>query len=387
MNQPAFQGIDVVYKGKADNKDIRDLLEKLVPKATEQMKDYAQKFRGSNELETSKKIFDFLKNDIGYIADGEEQIIKLPSALLKKKVADCKSYSLFTAAILENLGIPYVITYTSYNDNPIPHHVYIVTKNGIIIDAVYGIFNKEKKANYKYKKNMNVRYMAGINGNCGCQNQELGNVGIGVNVNTALLLPGRAAFSLLIKNNIDGIASRLQNGSITNSTKFADRWKQLGGDRTVLAKQIKEGASKKAKNLGFFKLIKKILAKRGVNGIGQTEIPNEVKLLIRAACQKLGSLIPAVGSAGGVALSETIIGLLPVLINAIKTTPEGTGDEINWGGIDEAGAGTPPPVTTSPTTNPTNNNSTPSNMPSNDTLLYVGGGLLVAGAIYLATKK
>jgi hypothetical protein len=388
MNQPAFQGIDVVYKGKADNKDIRDLLEKLVPKATEQMKEYAQKFKGANELETSKKIFNFLKNDIGYIADGEEQIIKLPSALLKKKVADCKSYSLFTAAVLENLGIPYVITYTSYNDNPIPHHVYIVTKNGIIIDAVYGIFNKEKKANYKYKKNMNVRYMAGINGSCGCQNRQLGNVGIGVNVNTPLLAPGRAVFSLLIKSNIDGIASRLQNGNITNSTQFADKWKQLGGDRTVLAKQIKEGASKKAKNLGFFKLLKKILAKRGVNGIGETQIPNEVKLLIRAACQKLGSSVPAVGAAGGAALSETIIGLLPVLISAIKTTPDSTGDEINWGGIDETGAGTPPPIVTYPTTNPTNNNSKPSSViPSNDTLLYVGGGLLVAGAIYFATKK
>jgi len=152
MNQPAFQGVDVVYKGKADNKDIRDLLEKLVPKATEQMKEYAQKFKGANELETSKKIFDFLKNDLRYIADGNEQVIKLPSALLKTKIGDCKSYSLFTASILDNLGIPYIITYASYNDNPIPHHVYIVTKNGIIIDAVYGIFNKEKKAKYKYKK-------------------------------------------------------------------------------------------------------------------------------------------------------------------------------------------------------------------------------------------
>jgi hypothetical protein len=64
MNQPAFQGIDVVYKGKADNKDIRDLLEKLVPKASEQMKGYAQKFKGKTELQTCKNIFNFLKNDL-----------------------------------------------------------------------------------------------------------------------------------------------------------------------------------------------------------------------------------------------------------------------------------------------------------------------------------
>jgi hypothetical protein len=33
MSQPSFQGIDVTYKSQADNKDIRDLLVKLVPKA------------------------------------------------------------------------------------------------------------------------------------------------------------------------------------------------------------------------------------------------------------------------------------------------------------------------------------------------------------------
>ena len=157
--QPAYQGIDSVYKSKADNKDIRDLLERLVPQAKAQMVDFSKQFKGRTEQETCKKIFDYIRNNFTYLADGEEQIIKLPSALLKKKVGDCKSYSLFTSSILENLGIPYSFIYTSYNSNPIPGHVYVMTENGCIIDAVYGIFNQEKKPIYKYKKNMNVRYM------------------------------------------------------------------------------------------------------------------------------------------------------------------------------------------------------------------------------------
>ena len=34
MSIPKFEGIDVTYKAKADNKDIRDLLVQLVPKAS-----------------------------------------------------------------------------------------------------------------------------------------------------------------------------------------------------------------------------------------------------------------------------------------------------------------------------------------------------------------
>ncbi len=134
--QPAFQGIDVTYKSRADNKDIRDLLFSLVPEARAQMVKMSKQFRGRNEEETCRKIFDYIKANFQYSADGKEQVIKLPSALLKYKVGDCKSYALFTAAILENLKIPYKFVFTSYNSNPIPGHVYVTTDGGCIIDVV-----------------------------------------------------------------------------------------------------------------------------------------------------------------------------------------------------------------------------------------------------------
>lgn len=375
--QPAYQGIDSVYKTKADNKDIRDLLERLVPQAKAQMVEFSKKFKGSTEQETCKKIFDYLKNNFTYVADGEEQIIKLPSALLKKKVGDCKSYSLFTASILENLGIPYHFVYASYNENPIPGHVYVTTNNGCIIDAVYGIFNQEKKPIYKYKKNMNVRYMAGMCSDCNTASST--NVGVG-NVNTILLAPGRAAVSQLIKWNVDGIASNLQN---TGFTKFADKWKQLGGDRTVLTSQIRTGASKPVRKIGFFRYIKRILAKRGIRGIGNVVIPEDVKLLIRAACQKLLSSIPGVGNVSAAALSETIINLLPLMIAALQRVPDATtGEEVGFPPVGDEQT-TPPPVTP-PVTPPT---PTPSGSGMNMKTILPIVALVAAGGIYLATKK
>ena len=84
MNEPTFQGIDVTYKAGADNKDIRNLLVKLVPTAKAQTVEFAKQFKGRTEVETCKKIFEYLCK-LNYVADGGEQVIKLPSALIATK--------------------------------------------------------------------------------------------------------------------------------------------------------------------------------------------------------------------------------------------------------------------------------------------------------------
>jgi len=468
MKQPAFQGIDVVYKGKADNKDIRDLLEKLIPKASEQMREYAKKFKGASELETCKKIFNFLKNDITYLADGNEQVIKMPSALLKKKIGDCKSFSLFTASVLDNLKIPYTITYTSYNENPIPAHVYIVTKSGIIIDAVYGIFNQEKKAKYKYKKNMNVRYMAGINEDSGmgltivskekrdqfknytkeqlaqaeanakrlrdkaikeaeivkaqaqAKARQLENFAkeqrdkLTQSSKTIGLSGGRALFLLMIQNNLDGFATKLSTG---NTANLMSAWYKLGGDRTKLGKALKIGASKPEKKLGFLPKLNAIYDKAGINGMGAVD-PNEkaqtlpsqsgsdsvarqqvnetiakykmdgnIQGLIIGLCTASGTVIgtavgpphgTAIGVGAGATLGSVVIGLTPVILNAVRKTPKIDNPDL---------ALTPVDIDPDSKGDINAEFDRPSFMPSKNTLLYVGGALLVAGGIYFATKK
>jgi hypothetical protein len=333
-NYPSFQGIDVTYRSQADNKDIRDLLVKLVPKAKAQMVEFSKGFRGRTNKETCKKIFDYIKSNFTYVADGGEQIIKLPSALLKKRVGDCKSYSLFTASILENLKIPYKFVYTSYNNNPIPAHVYVVTEDGCIIDAVYGIFNAEKKPTYRYTQDMNVRYMAGIGANCtSCNSDAMGKVTI-INKDkrqqikrtaqfgfdkfkSVAFVGGRQVLLGLIKGNYDGIATKMQK---VDTNKLKNDWTRVGGDYSALTNAIKEGASKPAKKLGLLGKLKSLLKKKGIQGIGATDV-GAIQAAIVAVATAVGSAIPAAGTAAGASVGAVLAELYPTILDVVKQTP------------------------------------------------------------------
>jgi len=333
MTQPSFQGIDVTYKSQADNKDIRDLLVKLVPKAKSQMVEFSKGFKGRTNKETCKKIFDYIKSNFTYVADGGEQIIKLPSALLKKRVGDCKSYSLFTASILENLKIPYKFVYTSYNNNPIPAHVYVVTEDGCIIDAVYGIFNAEKKPTYRYTQDMNVRYMAGIGADCTSCSKGVGKVTIiskdkrqqikttaqdvAGKFKSAAFVGGRAVLLGLIKGNYDGIATKMQK---VDTNKLKNDWTRVGGDYSALTNAIKEGASKPAKKLGLLGKLKSLLKKKGIQGIGATDV-GAIQAAIVAVATAVGSAIPAAGTAAGASVGAVLAELYPTILDVVKQTP------------------------------------------------------------------
>jgi hypothetical protein len=160
--------VNTIYTD-GDNAQLRNVIFSVTPKAIEQTKDIAKQFKGKTELETCRKIFDYLKGRITYKADGHHQKVKLPSALMREKIGDCKSYSVFTYAILTNLGIPCKYVLTSYNNDPTPTHIYVVTNSGIIIDAVWGTFNSEKKPTYKYLKDMRISTITGIKSNANVQ--------------------------------------------------------------------------------------------------------------------------------------------------------------------------------------------------------------------------
>lgn len=158
--------INTLYQD-GDNAQLRGVIFDATPTAIAQTKQIAQQFKGKTELETCRNIFNFLKQRIRYKEDGFHQKVKLPSALIRERVADCKSYSVFTYAILTNLGIPCKYVLTSYNSDPTPSHIYVCTDSGIIIDAVYGKFNAEKKPTHKFYKKVNdmrISTIAGIKG-------------------------------------------------------------------------------------------------------------------------------------------------------------------------------------------------------------------------------
>lgn len=147
------------------NKDIITAIHKSLPAATAEVKEFAKNFQSGSALETSRKIWNYLRK-LKYVKDPQGfQFIKLPKKLIHSS-GDCKSFSLLTASILQNLKMPVSFRYTSYDPaDTTPSHVYVTTKDEnnkeIIIDGVYTKFNKEVP--YKYKKDYSMQ-IAVING-------------------------------------------------------------------------------------------------------------------------------------------------------------------------------------------------------------------------------
>ena len=254
----------------------------MIPIANKQMIKAAQQFKGKSEKETAQNIWNFLKHRIRYQADGSEQIVKAPSALIRTKVGDCKSYAIFTSSVLTNLGIPHKIVYTSYSSNPTPEHVYIQTNNGYIIDAVWHSFNSEKKPTFKYTQNMNVKGITGIAGSAGTygagtSNAMLGAIGavkkvsaVAHGVAAGALSTARWAFLALVRLNALGLASVInyawaksadQNkgrpGDSPAKSDTLTKWYNLGGRVDSLNAAIKAGEQKKAVGNKFILWLKK----------------------------------------------------------------------------------------------------------------------------------
>ena len=346
---PKYKGVEKTHSDMADNADIRKAIFGAVPEAVRQTKEFSKYFDRKSQRETCKLIFDFLKNEINYLADGSTQVIKLPSALLKTKVGDCKSYSLITSAILTNCSIPHHFVLVSFNQDPTPSHIYVCTDDGCIIDAVWGIFDSEKKPTYKYevKPNgkMRVKTITGTGGGktllggcgCGCNTCNITGVSearirigafeldeqsknfcnnkypvkkfLGQDVNKIfreacyaqerlkdeakeqvtnlkeafgdlnlkkyINAPFRQVWLGLIKLNVDGYATKLQNNPDLK-VKVENQFVRWGGDAKSVFEAVKTGASKKPLKVGLFTIIREFIKKVApsgvtINGIGQTD--------------------------------------------------------------------------------------------------------------------
>ncbi len=107
---------------------------------------------------------------IKYVEDAaSSQDIKLPSALFTIGKGDCKSYSIFIAAICKVLGIDYAFRFTNYSISAgkEARHVYVVaypSGQQIIIDGVWTKFDHEKPYNWKKDIMNKVRRIGKIAG-------------------------------------------------------------------------------------------------------------------------------------------------------------------------------------------------------------------------------
>ncbi len=154
---------DKVFFENGNTKDIISVVLNADKFCADYTKKFAYSLRGKSVLETCSNVWEFVKTQIPYQLDPHGyQFIKSPGRLWADKSGDCKSFSVFCASILKNLGIEYGYRFTSYDPNdPTPTHVYIfvplaaVPPPGaegaeIIIDAVWnGPFNTQKTYTHK----------------------------------------------------------------------------------------------------------------------------------------------------------------------------------------------------------------------------------------------
>lgn len=152
----------ILRKRDAFNKDLRAQLEAETWRAINQTKNIAQKFTGINRTETAKNVWRFVRDNFIYLQDKPQvQQLKMPSRLLQDLTGDCKSFSIFIYSILHNAGVPVYYKYASYGTTATPSHIYntIIDDDGneIIVDGTSQIFDYEKKPNYSFKKQIDMR--------------------------------------------------------------------------------------------------------------------------------------------------------------------------------------------------------------------------------------
>ena len=239
-----------------ENQSTNDIIQSILDnhkKYINEYKNISSFFRGSNNYETGKNIYNYLKKNISYKIDSaDRQLIKSPAAILATKEADCKMYSNFAAGILDNLKIPFVYRFAGYSafDNQ-PAHVFVVinpnTKKEIWLDPVLRQYDYKKPYNFKIDKKMAVIAVSGI-GKAGKGKAKVKNFlkkGAKVIVKVAAT-PARNAFLLLVKLNFTGLATKLATAFAKEPSKLQKLWEgTLGGKMKALKSAFDSGKNKK----------------------------------------------------------------------------------------------------------------------------------------------
>jgi hypothetical protein len=278
---------------------------------------------GANVQRDAELAGKWIISEIKYKRDGfENQNIQFPSALLKTKTGDCKSFSLLYLSIMADAGHNGGFRFASYRPSGQYTHVYNFfddRNKKLIFDAC--IPNLQESKRYTNIKDMKVNYLAGapvmvedsingpdeitrpcrrvtIRGIAGIEFLDNGEIiseaefigrrgklrdklnkawkGIQKAANKAGKAAGnvfkgaakvgfavpRQSFRILVQVNVRGFASKLKRLLDKNPDAVKRMWERFGGDYTKLFEDIKKGEKKKP----LFG-VKKSKPKRGVRGI------------------------------------------------------------------------------------------------------------------------
>lgn len=229
-------------------------------------------FKGANNYETGRNIWQFLKDNVKYkVEPDSRQMLKSPAAIIAPgTTSDCKNYSLFTGGILDALNrlgskIPWCYRFSSYRLlDRVPQHVFVVmypgTSKEIWIDAVLPYYNEHKQYYYKVDKkvkNMSLIALAGI----GDEMAGIGKKGekrrkffkkLAEKIKSVAkfqlkfsLAFARNSFLEMVRLNVRSLGTNLKKKNDSEPQKVRQFWENLGGDYAKLVKAIEHGASKK----------------------------------------------------------------------------------------------------------------------------------------------
>jgi len=145
-----------------DRQNTNDIRAEILASHEEYAPDYdliSHYFDTGDIVDTSRQIFEFLKQNVPYEAEsGKYQTIKSPAAILSfndgntpLERVDCKNYASFIAGIIDSIqrnnpgDWDWTYRFASYDqNNPEPGHVFVVVERDgqeLWIDPVFNYFN------------------------------------------------------------------------------------------------------------------------------------------------------------------------------------------------------------------------------------------------------
>ena len=153
---------------------VTDIIDGIVSTHYQYQDEYdkiSQYFVGESEIETARNIFNFLKSNVPYyIESNNNQTLRSPSAIVALP-GDCKSYALFANGVLDSLNrkgifqVPLAFRFAGYKNNTRePQHVFAVmhpgTKKEIWIDPVLPRFNEKRQPSFFKDKKIKMALIA-----------------------------------------------------------------------------------------------------------------------------------------------------------------------------------------------------------------------------------
>jgi hypothetical protein len=218
-------------------------------------------FKGYSNEQTARNIFDFLKRNIRYVIESEDQqLVRSPAAILHQAQSDCKCYSLFIGGICQSLNIPFCFRFASYRyGQKNPQHVFVVinpdTKNEIWCDPVLSYFNYHKPYQYKLDKKPRKMAVYSISGIGATKKKGFIKKAAGKYIKTlkkgvkgvikVSAAPARNAFLELVKLNVAGLGTKTYRAYMKAPDKLKNFWESIGGRIASLVKNAEKGHKNK----------------------------------------------------------------------------------------------------------------------------------------------